>query len=128
MKIPVQHIDLTELGYEGYWVEMPRSIREGFLHDFAKMGKATNGSANGETSEEDDAEQTRETNIKMLELISAWNIDYADQEGVVMPLLSKCKTKAEKAKVIAELPVDVIVHVAQRIAGNVQVPEKTKDF
>lgn len=124
MKIPVQHIDLTELGYEGYWVEMPRSIKEGFLHEFSKLGRATNGTGDGDSDAE--SEQTRQSNIKILELVTAWNID--DEDGNVLPVLSKCKTKADKEKVVAELPVDVIVHIAQRIAGNVQVPEKTRDF
>lgn len=123
MKIPVQHIDLSELGYEGYWVEMPRSIKEGFLHEFSKLGRLA---TNGETDEEAESEQTRQSNIKILELVTAWNIDGDDEK--VLPLVSKCKTKAEKEKVVAELPVDVIVHIAQRIAGNVQVPEKTRDF
>lgn len=123
MKIPSQHIDLNELGYEGYWVEMPRSIKEGFLHDFQKVGRPVPGAAEGDDV---DAEQTRASNIKILELVSSWNID--DEDGKVLPLISKCKTKVEKEKVVAELPVDVIVHIAQRVAGNVQIPERTKDF
>lgn len=116
VKIPTDRIDLGTLGYEGYWVEMPRSVKEGFLHEFSKV--RTDGEA--------DSEQARETNIKILELITAWNID--DDEGKVFPVLSKAKTKAEKERIVSELPVDVIVHIAQRIAGNVQVPERTKDF
>jgi len=122
VKIPVERIDLGSLGYTDYWIEMPRSVKEGFLHEFARISR-TNG--NG-TDDDVDTDQSRETNIKLLELVTAWNID--DDEGKIFPVMSKAKSKAEKEKIVAELPVDVIVHLAQRIAGNVQVPERTKDF
>ena len=109
------------MGYEGYWIDMPKSVKEGFLHEFAKIGKAA-----AAAGPDDDDDQSRASNIQILELISAWNID--DDAGKVLPLVSKCKTRKEKEAVVAELPVDVIVFVAQRIAGNVTIPEKTKDF
>lgn len=125
MKIPVDHIDLGELGYEGYFIEIPRSVKEGYLHDFAKLS-IPKPKVNGEAAEEVDNEISRDTNIKIMELVTAWNID--DDAGKVLPVLSKVKAKADREKVIAEIPVDIIVFVAQRIAGTVNVPEKTKDF
>lgn len=127
MKIPSEHIDLKDIGYPDYWVEMPRSVKEGFLHEFAKMGSKVK--VNGEESDEQTAEsldQSRQTNVKLLELVTAWNLD--DDEGNVFPLMSKVKGKAERDKIVAELPIDIIVFLANRVAGNVNVPEKTKDF
>lgn len=118
MKIPTDRIDLGELGYKDYWVEMPRSMKQGYLQEFAAIG------SNG--TDENDAEVALATNVKMLELISAWNID--DDNGKVLPLPSKLRSKAEKEKVVAELPVDVLVHIAQRMAGTVKVSDQTKDF
>lgn len=118
MKIPIDRIDLGTLGYSEYWLEVPRSVKEGFLHTFSQSG--------AKADEDSTPESARETNIKIMELVLAWNID--DDNGKILPLISKCKTKAEKERVIAELPVDVIVHVAQRIAGNVTIPEATKTF
>ena len=118
MRIPTDHIDLADLGYEGYWIEMPRSIKEGFLHDFANL---SNG--NGEDA---DGSQARAANIKILELVTDWNID--DDDGKTLPLMKTLKDQKAKEKVVAELPVDLIVHIAQRMAGTVNVPEKTKDF
>jgi hypothetical protein len=124
VKIPTDHIDLTALGYEGYWVEMPRSVKEGFLHELARNRKP---SKNGETPSDDaDSTEARDANIKILSLITAWNID--DDDGKIYPVLSKAKNRTEQEKIVSELPVDIIVHLAQRISGSVQVPEKVKDF
>lgn len=120
MKIPSQHIDLGPVGYDGYWVEMPRSVKEGFLHEFAKLGSQV---------ADDDPEafdKSRLTNIKLLELITAWNID--DEGGKVYPVMSQIKSKTEREKVIADLPIDLIVFLANRVSGNVNVPEAVKDF
>ena len=121
MRIPVDHIDLAEHGYPDYWIEMPRAVKEGYLHEFSKLSLP---SVDGDASAESD--QSRATNIKIMELVTAWNID--DDEGKVLPILSKAKNIAERERIIAEIPVDIIVYVAQRIAGNVAIPEKTKDF
>lgn len=117
MKIPTDRIDLGELGYKDYWIEMPRSVKEGFLHEIGKTTPSGDGN---------DGEAARRMNIKVLELITDWNID--DDEGKVFPVLSKVKTQTEKEKIVAELPVDIIVYCAQRIAGNVKVPERVADF
>lgn len=121
MKIPVERVELgPALGYDGYWIELPRSVKEGFLHELGKLGRGK--------GDPDDPESAvgRETNIKVVELISGWNLD--DDAGKTLPLVSKCKTKAEKERVVAEIPVDILLLVARRISGSVQVPEATKDF
>jgi hypothetical protein len=121
VKIPTTHIDLKDIGYEGYWVEMPRSIKEGFLHEFSKLS-----SKKVDEDSPEALDQSRVTNAKLLELVTAWNID--DDSGKVLPLMSKTKDKATRDRIVSELPVDVIVHLAQRMTGSVQVPEKTQDF
>jgi len=126
LKIPIDHVDLGELGYPEYWIEVPKSVKEGFLHDFAKMANAKPKVNGADGTDDIDDESARQTNIKIMELVTAWNID--DDAGKVLPVLSKVKTPAERDKVIAEIPVDIIVYVAQRIAGSVNVPEQTKDF
>lgn len=123
MKIPTDHIELAQIGYEGYWVEMPKSMKEGFLHDFAKVGRAAAAAAEKEGG---DDEASRASNIMLLSLVSAWNFD--DEAGNPLTLVSKAKSEADKKKVLAEIPVDVLVFLVNRIAGNVQVSDKTKDF
>ena len=117
MKIPTTRVDLNDLGYEGYWVEMPRSIKEGQLREFAKV------SPDGAENDEDTA---RAANIKILELVTAWNLD--DDDGKVYPTLSKAKSKAEKERILSEMPIDVIVHLARRITAGIQIPEATQNF
>lgn len=117
VKIPTEHVDLATLGYEGYWVEMPRTVKEGFLHDLA---------AKGPKVDEEDADTGRDANIKMLSLVTAWNLD--DDDGKIFPVLSKVKSRTEQEKIVGELPVDIIIHLAQKISGSVAIPEKTKDF
>ena len=121
MKIPVEHVDLATLGYTDYWIEVPRSVKEGFLHELGKLGR-------GKADEVDDPDSAvgRETNIKVMELVTGWNLD--DDAGKILPLVSKCKTKAEKERVISEVPVDILLLVARRISGSVNVPEPVKDF
>lgn len=121
MKVPTDHVDLGEQGYPDYWIEIPRSVKEGYLHEFSRVTAGSTGE-DGEV----DLDKSRKTNIKIMELVTAWNID--DETGKVFPVLTKVKTDAERDRIIAEIPVDIIVYVANRIAGNVNVPEKTKDF
>lgn len=116
MKIPTNHVDLAPLGYEGYWVELPRSLKEGQLQTFAK----------GSAPDTDESAAARDANIKILELVTAWNLD--DDNGKVFPLLSRTKTRAEKEKIVAELPVDIIIHIAQQATGSVKIPEPVQDF
>ena len=120
MKIPTNHVALDDLGYEGYWVEMPRSLKEGQLQAFAKVSAPKDG------EEQDDSATARAANIKILELVTAWNLD--DDAGKIYPVLSKVKTTAEKERIVSELPVDVIIHIAQMISGSIKVPEAVKDF
>lgn len=123
MRIPTEHIDLKDLGYEGYWIEMPRSIKEGFLHEFSKL---TTRVPQDDEVTEGSLDSSRLTNAKLLELVTAWNID--DEAGKVLPLMSKTKNKADRDRILAEIPVDVLVHLANRMTGNITVPERTKDF
>ena len=118
MKIPIDRVDLGELGYEGYWVEVPRSVREGQLHEFANLSI--------DSSDEKAADSARSANIKILELVTDWNID--DQNGKVMPVPIKAKTRAEKERIVSEIPVDVLIFITRRVTEGISVPEGTKDF
>lgn len=118
MKIPIDHVTLDDLGYEGYWVEVPRSVREGTLHEFAGLSI--------DTDDEKAAEAARNANVKILELVTDWNID--DQNGKLMPVPAKAKSKAEKERIVSEIPVDVLIFITRRITQGISVPEKTKDF
>lgn len=122
MKIRTDHIDLgKDLGYDDYWIEIPKSVKEGFLHEFSKVAAAAGN------TDEMDPEGSRATNIKIMEMVTSWNLTYGDGDEV-MPVLSKATTDDEKVGIISEVPIDIIVFVASRIAGTVNVPEKTKDF
>lgn len=121
MKIPSERIDLGAIGYPDYWVEMPKSVREGFIHEFSKLGAGTDDDDSPEA-----LDRSRLTNAKLLELVTAWNID--DEAGKVLPVMGKVKDRAARDKIVAEIPVDVLVFLAKRMTGNLTVPEATKDF
>jgi hypothetical protein len=121
VKIPSERVDLEQIGFPGYWIEVPRSIKEGFLQEFLKLGAAT-----GDGNSPESVQKTREANIKLLEQVSAWNID--DDEGNVLPVMGRAKNKAEKERVLGELPINLITFVAGRLSGSINVPEKVQDF
>jgi len=91
VKIPTRRIELSEIGYEGYWVDMPRSVKEGWINEFASR---TRPSTNG--NEPDDGESfqsARRANLMLLDMITAWNID--DDKGEVLPLTSTLSKESE---------------------------------
>jgi len=133
VKIATDHVLLDEIGYEGYWVDMPKSVKEGWLYDFQTRTGGVNPDSNGETKLQTDEERratadaNRESFTGLLELITAWNLD--DEDGNVMPLLSTVKNdKKKRNAVISELPIDVIIFLSDRLTKGLKVGEKTEDF
>lgn len=116
MKIPTKRYDLKELGYEGYWIDAPRTVREGFVHDMM----ATDEKAKV-------AEQSRDANLKLFELVSAWNLD--DEEGGPLPLIREQKTRDKKSAVLAQIPLEVITWLARQVLESTKgVADDVKDF
>jgi hypothetical protein len=119
MKIPSKRIELGELGYPGYYIEMPRSVKEGFIQSFAATA------AKSDQSDEAKAAAGREANVKILELVTDWNLD--DDQGNPLPLFRTLDSYEQKVAILAEMPVDILVHLAQNLTGA-SVPEPVKDF
>lgn len=112
MKIPAKTIDLgKELGYDGYFVKMPKSVREGWIHDFQELQKEDEGN-------------TRLGNIRLLELVEEWNLD--DETGSRLPLVREVEDNAAKGDILSQVPVDVLVLLANSLTNSVQ--GNVKDF
>jgi len=135
VKIPSETIQLSELGYtEGdYWVTLPKTITEGWLYDFQVQREEEERAAEERKRAgqplPSNAEQTRQSMLTMLELVSAWNLD--DEDGKQMPLIRDldARTQAvERAAVIRELPLDVLLHLMNKITATDKLKEMTKDF
>lgn len=122
VRVPVRTLELKDLdpGYEGYFVKIPRSVKEGWIHDMAKTRAAA--------EDKSDEEQGRASNIGLFELVVEWNLDSDKTPGTILPLISACKTPEKKAEVLAEIPIEVILWIAQQVSGGATVPEAVTDF
>jgi len=139
MKIPTTHIDLEKHGYPGYWIDVPKSMTEGWLYDWQAQQDAEDEAERKRKTEAEAAGEefiprpqhivNRESMLKLLELVTAWNID--DDAGNVLPLIKNLKKDDDKAKVIRELPLDVFLRIRDAIVpeeNNEVVPQATQDF
>lgn len=124
MKIPQIKVPLDDLGYAGYFVTVPRSVKEGFVYDLQK-GMGTNGTAKVDEGTQA-AEDMRHSSLKILALVSEWNLD--DDEGKVLPLLSTLKKDEDKVKVVAEIPIEIIKTITEKVTASSRVAERVKDF
>lgn len=127
MKIPQNHIDLEkDLQYPGYWLEVPRSVTEGWIYDFQKQQAAEKAAALKNGKDPDQAEATRESMLVMLDLVTDWNLD--DDAGTKLPLTSKTKGPKERAAIISQIPLDILLHVTKQVTGGLGVDDITKDL
>lgn len=126
MKIPQNHLDLAEIGYTGYSIDVPRSVTEGWIYDFQKQQASEKAAALESGKDPDQAEATRASMLNLLELVTDWNLD--DDAGKVLPLISKTKGAEARAKIISVIPLDVLLHVTKKVTGGMGVDEVTKDL
>lgn len=143
MKIPTRHLDLKDVGYEGYWVEAPRSVPRSFLDEMSSY-QVQNRQGRAMTPEETD--RARHGELLMLERVTGWNLD--DDEGATLPLPRSIKadqftddpddqadgkTAAQKAfaakmKIVGYVPVEVIAYVSRKITMGDAMNEQTAGF
>lgn len=132
MKIPVKTIRLQELDseYGQYEMTLPRSVKEKWVRKFQAWSREG----------QNDPDIGAAANIEMMSLVESWNLD--DDSGKVLPLIKDVPDKigkdgckedrhaedCPKLAVLGELPIEVIVFVAQKVAGGGNVAEKTEDF
>jgi hypothetical protein len=117
VRIPVKHVDLSKVGYEGYWIEIPRSITEGWLYEMNTVA----------TSDRPDIDKIRDSNLMVLETVTAWNLD--DDNNRELPLVKLVKGRDKKIEVLSQIPLEVLTHVSGELTGQVsQVSEEVKDF
>jgi hypothetical protein len=114
MKIPTERISFEKEGYttesgEPLWLELPRSVREGYVYDMIKMNQAMSS----ETGTADDA---RRLVVAALQLVQRWNFD--DQAGKALPVLKDCKTPEQEAVVVSEIPMDVVNRIVEQATGG----------
>jgi len=128
MRIPTTKLDLSGIGYEGYFVVMPRSVKEGFVYQLGQMANPVDAADTDEAKAKAAAESGRDVNIKFLELITEWNLD--DDSGKPLPLVSSVKTREKKAEIVAEVPVEVIRAIAERLTATATATttERVKGF
>lgn len=116
MRIPIKRVELKDIGYPDYFVDVPRSVTEGWLY---AMNLISN-------SEKTDIDKVRDSNLLLLDTITAWNLDGDDNE--VFPLPSTVKAADEKTAILSQIPLDILQHIATSIAITPNVPEPVKDF
>lgn len=116
MRIPTVKLEFKDLGYDDYWVRVPRSVKEGFVYEMARL----------ETEIEDAAEKLRRINTMVLSLVVEWNLD--DEKGTVLPLISACKTDKDRFEVVAEIPVELVRKIVEVVTATGAVNERTKGF
>jgi len=126
MRIPTTKLTFDDIGYDGYYVVLPRSVREGFVYDLGKMAGLKVVAENEEAQAAAEAERGRDVNIKFLELVTEWNLD--DEDGKPLPLVRQCKDRKAKAEVVKEVPVEIIRAIAEKLTATAKVSEKVQGF
>ena len=135
MRIPTKTVKLDKLGYDDYWVKVPRTIKEGFANRISQLAAmtdepSTNGAGPGPTT-------NRQVNMLILDLVEDWNLtgdETSNWPDEVMPVprsLSADRVDGEespKEAVVREIPVDIIAHIVTSVTGQRGVDEPTKDF
>jgi hypothetical protein len=126
MRIPTTRLDFSDIGYDGYWVVLPRSVKEGFVYDLGQIAAPKAVGEDDGAKALAEAERGRDVNIKFLELVSDWNLDGDD--GKVLPLPRSLKDRKAKAAVVAEVPVEIIRAIAERLTATTKVGERVEGF
>ena len=126
MRIPTTKLDFSDIGYEGYFAVLPRSVKEGFVYDLGQLAAPKVVAEDEGAQAKAEAERGRDVNIKFLELITEWNLD--DEAGKILPLVKACKDRKAKAAVVAEVPVEIIRTIAERLTATNKVEERVKGF
>lgn len=116
MRIPTDRISFEEEGYtreDGtpLWLELPRSVREGYVYDIIKLNRQVSSSG-----EDASAEDARKLVIAALQLVSRWNFD--DQHGEDLPVLSACETTEDEARVVSEIPMEVVNRIVDKATNS----------
>jgi len=126
MRIPTTRLAFDDIGYEGYFVILPRSVKEGFVYDLGQLAAPKPIGDDEAAKAVAAAEQGRDVNIRFLELITEWNLD--DDAGKILPLVRDCKTRDKKSDVVKEVPVEIIRAIAERLTATASVSERVKGF
>jgi hypothetical protein len=134
MKIPAKTVKLDKLGYDDYWVKVPRAIKEGFANRITYLAGLTDQPSTNGTG----PTTNRQVNMLILDLVQDWNLT-GDEDSpwpdTIMPLprtLSDERPEpgeeSPKEQVVSEIPVDIIAHIVTTVTGQRGVDEETKDF
>jgi len=126
MRIPTTRFDFADIGYEGYFVVMPRSVKEGFVYDLGLIAAPKTELTDLGAQALSEAERGRDVNIKFLELITEWNLD--DEDGKILPLVKTCKDRKAKTEVVKEVPVEIIRVIAERLTATNKVSDRVQGF
>lgn len=115
MKIPTDRLSFEKQGYtredgEPLWLELPRSVREGYVYDIIGLNKQV---SDDEGASADDA---RRLVIAALVLVERWNFD--DQNGDDLPVLKDCDTTEEEARVVQEIPMEVVNTIVDKATAS----------
>lgn len=124
MRIPSVEIKLDDMGYTGYFIKVPRSVKEGWVYDLQKSGTG---------DDENAAEEMQDNAIKVLSLVTEWNLD--DDDKAILPLISSFETvKDAKARhekqvaVVREIPIELIKTITEKVTASSRVSERVQGF
>jgi hypothetical protein len=143
MRIPTRHLDLKEIGYEGYWIEAPRSVPRSFLDEMAPFQVANR---QGRILTPEETEKSRKGELLVLDRFTGWNID--DDESRVLPLTRSIKpdqfdddpadqadgkTAEQKCfgarlRILSFVPVEIIAYVSRKITMGDALNQETAGF
>jgi hypothetical protein len=115
MKIPTDRITFEEEGYtteagEPLWLELPRSVREGYVYHIIDLNRQVSADENAT------AEDARKLVVAALQLVERWNFD--DQEGNPLMVLKHCQSPDEEAHVVQEIPMEVVNRIVAKATAT----------
>jgi len=121
MKIPVDTLSFEEQGYttekdEPLWLTLPRSVLEGYVYRIQQLSRSL--------GDQPTPDQTRELSITVLELVRSWNFD--DEDGAPLPTLrSVADSEEERARIVAQVPMEVINAIVEKVTGGATEVDKS---
>lgn len=132
MRTPTRRIDLGTIGYDGFYVVVPQSVKEGFIYDVTKLARDVPDDASETEKAAIQAESNRDVSIRFLELVSEWNL--TDESDAPLPLVREQKGKTEaatrdaKVAIVKEVEVDILAAISEGVSGKNKVSERVKAF
>jgi len=114
-----QRFGWTTNSGEPLWIEIPLGVTEGLVYDMGEIRKP-----NTDGTERDPG--SRQSNLLMLDKVTAWNFD--DAAGKPLKLTSAAKTEKERLEILAQMPIDIFKVLGEKMLNSPDMSERAEDF